>query len=269
MTAYEVAAHIRKSLAEIVELYDETLIPQRVTSGVRLPTEAVDGERMRFARRALKDPPMPVSAAVLDARRSCHGDLLHFARSVLMMCVDINGDPIVTQVNHESIPDLCAFLGTWAFALADVDPEEARLLERDMGRHASTLRATAYPPRQESMLLGPCPVTVADPEGNAVVCNHPVRAHAERPLVTCGACGTEDTVDWWMGQILGNHDAKPLVTADELISIIARLTNEVLTHAQIRQWAARNKIPRAGRDAKGRALYDHVVVLGIVRGKAA
>jgi hypothetical protein len=74
-----------------------------------------------------------------------------------------------------------------------------------------------------------------------------------------------------MSQIIGNPDAKPLVTADELISIVARDLGVLLSHAQIRQWATRNKIPRSGqRDLKGRTLYDHAVVVALIRlGKAA
>jgi hypothetical protein len=270
MKPYDVARQIRDSLAEIVELYDEVLEPQRATSGIKLPTIAVEGEKMRYAGRAMRHSPPPISAAILDARRACHVDLLHFARAVLDVCVDINGDPIRTHIDHTSVAALCDFLDTWAFPLASIDPQVGGDCARVTARHATKLLATAYPERRDWITIGDCPLDILDPAGERVTCNGQVRAWADRQFVTCPKCGREDTLDWWISHILGNPEAKPLVTTDELISIVARELNRVLTHDQIRQWATRAKIPRSGRDDKGRVLYDHRIVIALIReGKAA
>jgi hypothetical protein len=272
MKPYDVARQIRDSLAEIVDLYDEVLEPQRATSGIKLPTIAVEGEKMRYAGRAMRHSPPPISAAILDARRGCHEDLLHYARVVLMACVDINGAAIVTRVDHESIPDLCDFLDTWAFPLASIDPQEAAGCLRDMGRHARTLRVTAYPERRDWITIGDCPCDIVTTEGERVTCGAKLRAYGDKMnladledrdarvrFIVCPVCGHEDTLDWWLARIL--PEGADVAPAESVIAFVSLRTAQALTHAQLRQWATRGFVRRHGRDERGRTLYRASAVL--------
>jgi len=151
MSAYETARRIRDALSDIVELYDEVLEPQRPTSGIRLPTVQVQGEKsFRYAGRVMRHSPPPISAAILDARRACHEELLYYARVVLMTCVDVNGNTITTRVDHESIPALCDFLDTWALILAGAWAQEAEACARRRTRSGGTGSPSASVPAKWS-----------------------------------------------------------------------------------------------------------------------
>ena len=282
------AGEIRRDLWTIRDFYDEALNPPRLTSGIKLPTQPVPDDRMKYAAKVVPHSPPPVDLAVIEARQKAHHDLLHYTRIIQFEVTDINGGTIQARVDGGSIASLAAFIDTWAVHLVE-QTSEGEMAAADFAKHARTLRRMARPDRRDWMPIGECPVTVADADGNPVPCGEQVRAYdrtvdegytvgefgTERKLkriqfIRCPGCGTEDTLAWWMSQIVGNPDAKPLVTADELIGIVARDLNRVLTHEQIRQWASRNKIPRAGRDVKGRVLYDHTVIVALIKeGKAA
>jgi hypothetical protein len=242
---------------------------------------------------ASEEPPLPVSVHVLDARRETHMDLAHYARVIYGEVRDINGGEIQTRISDDEQGqplELAAFIDRWAQRLAEECPADAQRCAKELARHAAKLKALALPDRRDWMPIGDCPVTVADADGNSVPCGAEVRAYNREDdsgwtsdstgasrrkigriqFIVCPGCGTEDTLAWWMSQILGNPDAKPLVTAAELISIVARDMSLILTQPQIRKWAERNQIPRAGRDSKGRVLYDHAVIVALIReGKAA
>ena len=269
---YEVARKIRDALSEIVKLYDEILEPQRATSGVKLPTIAVEGARMRYATPAMRHPPPPISVAILDARRACHEDLLHYARVILEVCVDIGGGTIVTHVDGTSIPALCAFVSTWAFPLASINAQEAGNCQRKMSRHAARLLATAYPERRDWIVIGDCPCDVVTTAGERVTCGARLRAYGDRMdmsqlaspevrvrFIVCPACGHEDTLGWWLARIL--PEGADVAPADPVIAYVSLRTTEAITHAQLRQWAARGFVRRYGRNKQGQMMYRASAVL--------
>ena len=60
-------------------------------------------------------------------------------------------------------------------------------------------------------------------------------------------------------------EGSPLVTAGELIAVIAYRLRVVVTHEQVRQWKHRGKIESAGSDNRGRTLYRHEEVVDAIR----
>jgi hypothetical protein len=260
---YALIGSIRRSLVAIADHYDVALIPPKLTSGVKLPTQAAPEAKMKYARPAMEHSPAPANLDVLDARRDTHTDLLHYTRVVQFEVTDINGGTIRTKVDGDSIYELCTFLTTWAERLADEVPAEAQACERDLAKHAAKLAKYALPDRRNSMALGECPVTVADPDGNSVPCGAPLRAHPDEDdvhrFVKCPGCGTEDTIEWWMSQIV--PEASDLAHATAVIACVTMRTFRPLSHEQIRKWAHRGFIQRHGKDTKGRTLYSSAAVL--------
>lgn len=87
---------------------------------------------------------------------------------------------------------------------------------------------------------------------------------AAQPLPTCDKCGTDAHVDWWYREMYGAHGVSHLVTADELISVIAVRLDYIATRDQIRQWKHRGKIAGVDKDSKGRTLYRHDDVVAAI-----
>ncbi len=154
--------------------------------------------------------------------------------------------------------------------------QEAPTLYEEITGAAFLLEAAVDSRRRDYVVLGPCPLTVDDTEGQVVACTGEVRAFpAPADLTTeekrrerlprCTQCKTDATVEWWQAHILGNPESSPLVTARDLIGIIAYRLEWTVTHDQIRQWKHRGKIESAGKDAKGRTLYRHAAVVQAIR----
>lgn len=94
----------------------------------------------------------------------------------------------------------------------------------------------------------------------------PTRAEqVAQPLPTCHKCGTSATVDWWYHEMYGQHGVSHLVTVDELIAVIAVRLDYIATRGQIRVWKHRGKIEGAGKDSKGRTLYQHDDVIAAIQ----
>ncbi|MGZ4516425.1 MAG: hypothetical protein ACXVXN_00660 [Mycobacteriaceae bacterium] len=263
MSDYALIGSIRRSLIAIADHYDVALIPPKMTSGVKLPTQAAPEAKMKYAKPAMEHSPAPVNVDVLDARRDAHADLLHYTRVVQFEVHGIDGQTIRTRVDGDSIYELCTFLTTWAERLADEVPAEAEACAYDLAKHATKLQRFALPDRRSRQRLGECPVTVADADGNSVVCGTAVYAYPDEDgihrFVRCPGCGTEDTIDWWMSQIV--PEGADLAHATAVIACVAMRLGMALTHGQIRQWAYLGFILRHGHDDKGRTLYSTAAVL--------
>lgn len=124
--------------------------------------------------------------------------------------------------------------------------------------------------------IGQCPLEIDTEDGGRRRCTGTVRAwptpagmtlaeqvKTRRP--SCSECGHEESVEWWQSHIIGHPEASPLVTITDLIGIIAFELHWTVTHDQVRQWKARQKIRAEGRDAKGRTLYRHRDVIAAIR----
>lgn len=259
---YQTVGSIRRSLVSIRDHYDMALIPPS-RAGIKEPTKAVTGEKMRYAGKIMRHSPPPADLAVIQARMDAHSDLSHYCRVILFEVTDINGNPIQTKLRPHDPIMLAWFIDTWAQRLVEECPLEAVVCERDLAKHARTLQRMALPDRRDWMPIGECPVTVADADGNSVPCGAKVRAYQDRHFISCPGCGTEDTLAWWMSQIA--PEGADLAHIDAVIACVVARTFKTLTHAQVRQWKARGHIKAHGRDGKGRTLYSSAAVLAYVQ----
>jgi len=244
--AQDTASRIRLALYDITEHF---------VGSLPLGVKAVNSGGMPGA--ASKEAPLPVPARVLDQRIEAHRDLHFWAGFIMGTVTDIRGRHIKVYVDALDPIALARFLIVWADQLAKLEPVDATQCADEMTKHAANLKGLAVGDKPEGVVIGRCPVVVdVDP------CGATVRA-IPGEQVTCPRCGTAGDVGWWQSVILASA-APPLVTAGDLISIVALETRQVLTHEQIRQWATRGKIERAGNDVKGRTLYDHQRVVEFV-----
>lgn len=200
----------------------------------------------------------------LDIVLSDRGDITAILQGWARLVVD---DFAVTTVipNGNDIRGMCVFLERWArhmtgHTAADDFAAEVHDCARRVLRHAK-------PRGRDWMLLGDCPIETEHADGTLGPCGgrvvaYPIAGTDRDPR--CQTCGTVAVVDWWISHMVGNPAAKTLVTATELIGIIAYRLHWTVTHEMIRQWAARGKIQRAGRDSKGRTLYDHAAVVASI-----
>jgi hypothetical protein len=243
--AHDLAGQIRRDLYGIVDNYDEALEPARRANGSQV--------------KATREPPLPIGAHVLDVRAEAHRDLMYWTRFLLDEVKDVNGNPIQHGPASVEPAALVPFIATWVDWLIANLPDDADNLAGEASKHAKALRQLAAPQRREWMPIGECPVTVADKDGNSVECGAKVRAYPERAFIRCPGCGTEDTLAWWMSQIV--PEGSDLAHADAVIACVVSRTFQPLTHEQLRQWAARGFVMRHGKDTKGRTLYSSKAVL--------
>jgi hypothetical protein len=252
----DLAGQIRRNLYAIMDLYDEALEPVR-----RAPDSTV--------KSPSKEPPAPISAHILQIRGDARTDLVNWAGFILDEIRDINGNPMTNRLVAATPKALVPFIATWVDHIIREFPADGDLIATKVAEHVKALldisglaivngEIVVRAPR-DWMAIGNCPVTVADPDGNSVVCGAKVRAYADRAFIACPSCGTEDTLAWWMSQIV--PEGSDLAHADAVIACVTMRTFRPLSHEQIRQWAARGHIARHGKDTKGRTLYSSAAVL--------
>jgi hypothetical protein len=241
----ELAGQIRRNLYEISDYYDEALEPVRRASGSQV--------------KVSKEPPLPISAAILDARMEAARDLAFWAWFILEEIRDINGDHMRSPWRLTMTPltpeVLVKFIVVWVDRIVTEFPDDADNLAREVADHARDLKAIVDPQRREWVSVGYCPLTVAK-DGESVECGTRLRAVPGKDFITCRGCGHEDTVGWWRSKIVGHRPVH--VTAAQLVDILfidARVAIEVET---VRQWAHRGKITRVyGPRSQGQPwLYD-------------
>jgi hypothetical protein len=141
---YDVAGSIRRNLTQIVDNYDDALLNAKgAANEIRVFGGGCE----------------PVSVHALDVRAAAHKDLAYWVRFALD---ELNGGTLTAQtVKGAAVPDLAAFLTTWALALAEQLPDDADNLERDTGRHGSNLHALAKGWTERKMQIpGRCPVQI-------------------------------------------------------------------------------------------------------------
>lgn len=255
---YELVGSIRTALTAITDYYDMALIPATRPT-IKLPTTPSPDAKIKYAPRGMKEAPAPTSLDALDARRETSNDLRYWVGFIFDEIRDHNDDHIRTVVNGDSIKAMTDHISRWADHIVTQFPDDADNLNQEMRKHASKLRGLAYPDRRDWMPIGDCPVTVADAAGNSVQCGAKVRAYAEKQFIECPNCGTNDTLAWWMSQIV--PEGSDLAHADAVIACVVSRTFQPLTHEQLRQWASRDHIKRHGKDTKGRTLYSSSAVL--------
>ena len=245
--AYDLGAKIRDSLYVVIDHY---------AAALPLGVKAIQGGGMPGS--ASKEAPPPVPLHVLDVRAMCCSRLAGWARVVLEE----------RQLTHSSLQagdalGLARFLMVHAGWLGEHVAGQDAADEIDTS--ARELRALALPdPPQGVVVCNQCPVLV-----EAGTCGGTVRATPGEPI-RCQRCGTTGALDWWHTLMFGDTELAPLVTARDLVGIIANQTGHVIDPATIRKWVERGKVERSGSDEKGRPLYDHVSVIALIRmGKVA
>ena len=155
--------------------------------------------------------------------------------------------------------DLCVFLERHAEWLSR-HPAATEAAEeiQTASRH---VRAVAIPVRRDWLPIGDCPVEVLEVDQRRP-CGGRVRAYPDRQFIRCPDCGTEDTLAWWMTQVI--PQGSDLAHADAVITFVVSRTFRPLSHQQLRQWATRGLVQRHGRDPKGRTLYSSRAVMDYV-----
>lgn len=167
------------------------------------------------------------------------------------------------------VPGMAAFLQRHAEWLSGHEAaEDAR---DELTELAHRCHLIAYPSRRESISLGRCPLEIPGEQDVLETCGGDVRARPvpnERPgeaYAACSRCGEVAVASWWAERMFLDGEGSPLVTAGELVAVIAYRLEVVVTHDQIRQWKHRGKIQAAGSDNKGRTLYRHEEVINAIR----
>lgn len=270
---YELVGHIRKALTEISDFYDRSLDGPREAGSIG-------------GGNATKEAPAPVPLHTLDVRADAKGSLRYWVGFIHDEVRDHNKETSTTVIDGDNIPAMCEHINRWTDILAGQWPDEAADLLKEARKNGNALHRLALPERRDWIPIGACPVTVADADGNSVACGAQVRAYDRTELddtwtsgtdtiterkvkriqfIECPGCGTNDTLSWWMSQILPEGSDK--ATASQVITFVAVRGDVVLSHDQIRKWKSLGHIQGHGQDVKGRTLYSCGAVLAYAKDK--
>jgi hypothetical protein len=184
---------------------------------------------------------------LISLRHEITALLAEWARLVIDHRGTQHHTPTTTDTNG-----LCLFLERHAQWLSGHPAAPDAITE--LRQAANQVRTLAVPKRRDWLPIGDCPVTIANPQGNPTPCAGKVRAYPNRQFIRCPHCGTEDTLAWWMSQII--PEGSDLGNADTVIAFVVSRTFRPISHEQLRQWATRGQVLRHGRDVKGRTLYS-------------
>ena len=242
------AGQIVRDLDTIRDTYDEAIQPARRGAGSQVKTT--------------KTPPLPIGAHILDVRIETFTDL-HFWCGFILENMRGNDDTQLATHVDLTVDGMTRFITTWVGRIVDDYPDDATNLAKETAKHARELGGIIDAPKRDWLPIGDCPITVADTEGNSIVCGASVRAYPEKQFIACPSCGTEDTMAWWMSQIV--PEGADLAHADAVIACVVSRTFQPLTHEQLRQWASRGYVSRHGKDTKGRTLYSSRAVLAYAK----
>lgn len=195
---------------------------------------------------------------VMEARQSI--------RATLVALVRLIAEERGLHLPADEISELGGYVAhhaVWLAAHGAAD-EHARDL-RDVAGDPRT-RRLAYPAGTDRLYIGDCPLLVADLDGVESVCGTRLYVWGDSQLILCSGCGTEETVEWWQRELVG--DATNLVDAYAAAADLAMRWSRPVDPALIRKWASlearkkerdekyRARITRHGQDDKRRTLYD-------------
>jgi len=227
------ATQIREDLAAILEHYDQTLEPVKGTSGSHI--------------KVSKEPPLPISANVLDARAMCRSRLGGWVQIVL------EEQRLNTTFYAGDLPALVGFLDTHADWLATF--EAGRDAAYEIGLSAQELKALAMPRVKAWMKIGTCPLKV-ERDGEQVICGGTVQAYPDKDP-KCQKCGDQGDINWWERIMFPEMGIMHrLVPTSELVVFLHKQIGRRIAEVTIRAWLNKGLIESAGKDDKGRTLYD-------------
>jgi hypothetical protein len=159
---YELVGSIRRDLQRIADNYDEALDPVRRAAG-----SPVKGS---------KEPPLPVSAHILDVRADAHRDLMFWARFLLDEVRDVNGAAITYRHGTDEVASLVAFVTVWVEWLVTNMPDDADNLATEAAQHARALRAVVEEIGARRFPIGACIEHGTSDMGERIPCPGQMRA---------------------------------------------------------------------------------------------
>jgi hypothetical protein len=232
------ARQIRKALLTITRHWDDTLEPVRRAPGSHVQTS--------------KNPPLPISAHVLDVRTQCRSRM---ASTCLMVITerDLHTEHL-SGFDVVAMADLLIRHSGWLG-----EHEAAAIVVWELEESARDLRGITAPHHRDWMSLGICPLVI-EAEGEPVGCTGTIRAYPEADPY-CDSCGTVAVVSWWERMQFPELDELArLVTAPELVAFVHQQFGQRIQEPTIRKWVERGWISVAAHDDKGRILYDKAAV---------
>jgi len=205
-----------------------------------------------------------VDGEVVEARSAIRATLVSLCRLI--------AEERGSHLPADAITALGAYVAhhsVWLAAHGAAD-EHARDL-RDIASDPRT-RRLAYRAGSDRLYIGDCPLIVRDLDGVESVCGTRLYQQDGQHLIGCDGCGTDETVEWWQRQIVG--DASATVDAYAGAADLALRWKRPVDPTLIRKWASLNKprieklprgfigpprcfqINRRGKDQQQRTLYD-------------
>ncbi|MBM0279676.1 hypothetical protein [Micromonospora tarensis] len=202
--------------------------------------------------------------AVMEAREAIRATLVSLCRLI--------AEERGSHLPADAITALGAYIAhhaVWLAAHRAAD-EHARDL-RDIASDPRT-RRLAYPAGTDRLYIGDCPLLVRDLDGVESICGTRLYQYAGQLFIGCDGCGTDETVEWWQRELVG--DAGTVVDAYAGAADLAMRHARPVDPALIRKWASLGKprierLPRGfigpprgvvvvgkGKDERGRTLYD-------------
>lgn len=138
----ELGGNIRRDLYAISDHYDSALEPARRAAGSQV--------------KASKEPPLPISAHILDVRMEAARDLAYWAQFLLDEVRDVNGNPLQHGPRSTDVDVLVPFVVTWVDWLIQFMPDDAENLGIDAAKHAKALRGVVGGFGSRKFPIGPC-----------------------------------------------------------------------------------------------------------------
>lgn len=213
----------------------KALVP--VTSGVK-----------PYVRGASRDGVgLSLDQHVFEAR-----DWLRSKLSVLAAFVSEERGVTPPRVNTQDMVDFLIRNADWMSAnrvIGTVWTRQVRNIMNEAKRYAYRTRNTA-------MKIGDCPLTADDGSICGGTIRHDPSDYAGQN-VTCPACGTVGTVDWWQATIWGDQGNQ---LSDKAVArLLSSRYARIVPPSTIRAWASKGIIGSI-KDGQGRTLYDLAVV---------
>lgn len=188
------------------------------------------GRAEKTGKRKKADPPAPVNLAAFDAVRHALEEIAGAVRAVS------EDHPDVALPGPPTFATDCG----WLLQHADLWQGDAFLCE-----FVADAALTAH--RALTALLG----VVSEPRYQCPTCSNPMRLQPGDYFLC------DSGVHQHPGPVALEQQwrRRPRMTTPDIIATFADDMGAPLTDAQIRQWATRGKLPRAGKDHAGRSLW--------------
>lgn len=152
---YELVGSIRSALTKISDNYDTVLEPAKRGNGSTV--------------KASKEPPMPISAHILDVRLETHRDLHYWCSFILDNMRGADGAALSTHV-VPTIDGMTYFIGVWTERIVTDFPDDGANLATEVGQHARNLSGLVQETGVRKFPIGGCPEHGTSDLGERVPC---------------------------------------------------------------------------------------------------